>query len=91
MLKCPGLWQQGVRVDPQRQSGADLPNGEWVCEPIDQDPVPDYDTEALLYTRIRLSDCAGRTMSSFSRKQPRTRAQSAKSDFLSIKERDIAR
>lgn len=29
MLKCPGLWQQGVRVDPQRQSGADPPNGDW--------------------------------------------------------------
>ncbi len=49
MLKCLGLWQQGVRVDPQRQSGADPPNGEWVYEPIDQDPFPDYDTEPVLF------------------------------------------
>lgn len=25
MLKCLGLWQQGVRVDPQRQTGIDPP------------------------------------------------------------------
>jgi hypothetical protein len=49
MLKCLGLWQQGVRVDPQRQSGADPPNGDWVYEPIDQDPFPDYDTEPVLF------------------------------------------
>ncbi|MDT9272922.1 MAG: hypothetical protein P5672_26410, partial [Limnospira sp. PMC 1234.20] len=35
ILRCLRLWQQGVRVDPQRQSGTDPPNGEWVYEPID--------------------------------------------------------
>ena len=49
MLKCQGLWQQGVRVDPQRQSGADPPSGQWVYEPIDQDPFPDYDSEPVLF------------------------------------------
>ena len=49
MLKCLGLWQQGVRVDPQRQSGADPPGGDWVYEPVDQDPFRDYDTEPVLF------------------------------------------
>ncbi len=49
MLKCLGLWQQGVRVDPQQQSGTDPPNGDWVYEPVDQDPFPDYDTEPVLF------------------------------------------
>ena len=49
MLKCLGLWQQGVRVDPQRQTGTDPPNGDWVYELVDQDPFPDYDTEPVLF------------------------------------------
>jgi hypothetical protein len=59
MLKCLCLWrvrrslgvggQQGVRVDPQRQSGADPPGRDWVYEPVDQDPFPDYDTEPVLF------------------------------------------
>ena len=49
MLKCLGLWQQGVRVDPQQQSGTDPPNGDWVYEPVEQDPFPDYDTEPVLF------------------------------------------
>jgi len=49
MLKCLGLWQQGVRVDSQRQTGTDPPGGDWVYEPIDQDPFPDYDTEPVLF------------------------------------------
>ena len=49
MLKCLGLWQQGVRVDPQPQSGADPPGGEWGYEPIDQDPFPETDTEPVLF------------------------------------------
>ena len=44
-----GLWQQGVRVDSQRQTGTDPPGGDWVYEPIDQDPFPDYDTEPVLF------------------------------------------
>ena len=28
ILKCPGLWQEGVRVDPQRESGPDPPPGD---------------------------------------------------------------
>jgi hypothetical protein len=46
-LKCPGLWEQGVRVEPNRHSGTDPPGGGWVYEPVDQDPFPDYDTEPL--------------------------------------------
>ncbi len=65
MLKCPGLWQQVVRVDPQLQSGTDPPGGEWVYEPIDQDPFLDYDTEPVLFYAnvrnvtvvVRLSKC----------------------------------
>ena len=49
MLKCLGLWQQGVRVDPQQQSGTDPPGGDWIYEPVDQDPFPDYDTEPVLF------------------------------------------
>jgi len=48
ILKCLGLWQQGVRVDPH-QSGADPSGGEWVNEPIDQEIIPDYDTESVLF------------------------------------------
>ena len=49
MLKCLGLWQEGVRVDPQRQTGTDSPPGDWVYEPVDQDPFPNYDTEPVLF------------------------------------------
>ena len=49
MLKCLGLWEQGVRVKPNRHSGTDPPNGDWVYEPIDHDPFPDYDTEPVLF------------------------------------------
>ena len=41
--------EEGVRVDPQRQTGTDPPTGEWVYEPVDQDPFPDYDTEPVLF------------------------------------------
>ena len=50
MLKCLGLWQRGVRVDPQHQTGTDPPRADWVYEPVDQDPFPDYDTEPVLLT-----------------------------------------
>jgi len=49
ILKCLGLWQEGVRVDPQRQTGTDPPPGDWVYEPVDQDPFPDYDNEPVLF------------------------------------------
>jgi hypothetical protein len=49
MLKCLGFWEQGVRVEPNHHSGTDPPNGDWVYEPIDQDPFPDYDTEPVLF------------------------------------------
>ena len=60
MLKCLGLpgrrssmseggWEQGVRVEPNCHSGTDPPNGDWVYEPVDQDPFPDYDTEPVLF------------------------------------------
>ena len=59
MLKCLGLWQQGIRVVPQQQSGTDPPGGDWVYEPVDQDPFPachaetprrrDYDSEPVLF------------------------------------------
>jgi hypothetical protein len=81
MLKCLGLWQEGVRVDPQRQTGTDPPTGEWVYEPVDQDPFPDYPVTTLsrgtgltwrhrtrTLLRKRLSDCGGRAMYSFMRK-----------------------
>jgi len=48
-LKCLGLWQQGVRVDPQRQTGTDPPHGDWVYELVEQDPFPDYDSEPVLF------------------------------------------
>gem|GEM_PF-1559888 len=49
MLKCLGLWQQGVRVDSQLQTGTDPPLWDWVYEPIDQDPYPDYDTKPVFF------------------------------------------
>jgi len=38
-----GVWTPGARAGPIRQAGS------WVYEPIDQDPFPDYDTEAVLF------------------------------------------
>jgi hypothetical protein len=49
MLKCLGLWQQGVRVDPNSHSGTDPPGGAWVYEPWEQDPFPNYDTDPVLF------------------------------------------
>ena len=49
MLKCLGLWEQGVRVESNRHSGADPPGGEWVYEPVDHEPFPDYDSEPVLF------------------------------------------
>ena len=49
MLKCLGLWEQGVRVKLSNHSGTDPPDGDWVYEPIDQDPFPDYETEPVLF------------------------------------------
>jgi len=61
MLKCLGLWEQGVRVETNCHSGTDPPtcpavasearrlNGDWVYEPVDHDPFPDYDTEPVLF------------------------------------------
>jgi hypothetical protein len=78
MPKCLGLWQEGVRVDPQRQTGTDPPNGDWVYEPVDQDPFPDYPVTTLsrgtgltwrhrtrTLNRKRLSDCEGRALCHF--------------------------
>ena len=47
ILKCLGLWEQGVRVESQ--SGSDPPKGDWVYEPWEDDPLPDYDTEPVLF------------------------------------------
>ena len=47
ILKCLGLWEQGVRVEPH--SGSDPPKGDWVYEPWEDDPFPDYDTEPVLF------------------------------------------
>ena len=41
----PGLWEQGVRVAPAR---APPEVAEWVIEPCDNDPFPDYDTEPVM-------------------------------------------
>jgi hypothetical protein len=49
MLKCLGLWEQGVRVEPNGHSGTDPPNGDWVYEPWEQDPFPETDTEPVLF------------------------------------------
>ena len=49
MLKCLGLWQQGVRVEPNSHSGTDPPQGDGVYEPWEQDPFPDYDSEPVLF------------------------------------------
>ena len=49
MLKCLGLWEQGVRVETNCNSGTDPPKGDWVYEPVDHDPFPDYDTEPVLF------------------------------------------
>ena len=60
ILRHLGLWpacrdacgagrEQGVRVEPNHHSGTDPPPGDWVYEPIDQDPFPDYDTEPVLF------------------------------------------
>ena len=49
ILKCLGLWQEGVRVEPPRRSGPDPPTGGWVYDPYDRDPFPDYDTEPVLF------------------------------------------
>ena len=49
ILKCLGLWQEGVRADPNPHSGTDPPSGDWVYEPVEQDPFPDYDSEPVLF------------------------------------------
>ena len=49
ILKCLGFWQQGVRVEPNAHSGTDPPVGDWVYEPWEQDPFPDYDTQPVLF------------------------------------------
>ena len=49
MLKCLGLWQEGVRVDPNSHSGTDPPGEDWVYEPVDQDPFPNCDTDPVLF------------------------------------------
>jgi hypothetical protein len=48
ILKCLGLWQEGIRVEPQGHRGTDSPHGEGVYEPWEQDPFPDYDSEPVL-------------------------------------------
>jgi len=32
-----------------QQSGTDPSPGDWVYEPIDQEPFPDYDTDPVLF------------------------------------------
>ena len=49
VLKCLGLWSEGVRVIQPGHSGADPPSGEWVYEPWEQDPFPDYDIEPVIF------------------------------------------
>jgi hypothetical protein len=63
MLKCLGLWEQGVRVEPNCHTGTDPPPGDWVYEPVDQDPFPDYDTEPVLFVSVRRTACHARTLS----------------------------
>jgi len=49
MFKCLGLWQEGLRVEPNHHSGTDTPQEDWVYEPWEQDPFPNYDTDPVLF------------------------------------------